>query len=345
MPDLAPRGKPPGARAERDFVRAPRAAAGLTGDHPMEASFIIPLFNCLPLTQACVASLRATLPRGLAHEIILVDDGSTDGTRAWLQGLAAPCRVLLNPRNLGYAGANNRAAATATGRHLFLLNNDLVFPPGWFEPMRALLDARPEAGLVGNVQLRADSRAIDHTGVYFTHQGKPAHLTTIRPLARLTGRQEVAALTAACCALRRDVWQDLGGFDEGYRNGGEDIDLCLRARAAGRRNYVCTRSRVLHHVSQSPGRKQRDEANTRRLFQRWREVIAPLAARDWSREYVARHWDRSHVFDDALGRQALAYRLGLLPRPPAAILAGVQAAMDAELARWDALLGAASPPT
>lgn len=305
----------------------------------MEVSFIIPLFNCLPLTQACLASLQATLPRGLQHEIILVDDGSTDGTRAWLRSVQAPFRVLLNDRNLGYAEANNRAAATAAGTKLFFLNNDLILQPSWYEPMAAILNSRPDAGLVGNVQLRVGSDTIDHAGVYFTHQGKPAHATSIPWFARLTGRQEMPALTAACCAIRREVWQELGGFDPGYLNGCEDIDLCLRARAKGRRNFVSTRSRVLHHISQSPGRKLRDEANTRRLFLRWHDALVPLAARDWSREYVARHWDRSHVFDDALGRRALAYWLGFLPHPPVAVRAEVRAAIDTELARWDALLG------
>jgi len=304
----------------------------------MSVSFIIPLYNCLPLTQACVTSLQASLPRGLEHEIVLADDGSTDGTRAWLQELRAPFRVLLNERNLGYAGANNRAAAQARGDQLFFLNNDLVLLPGWFEPMAAILSREPGAGLVGNVQLRAATRAVDHTGVFFNHQGKPVHDTAMPLGARLVGRREVPALTAACFAIRRATWQELGGFDEGFVNGCEDIDLCLRARAAGRRNFVSLRSRVLHHVSQSPGRKRNDEANTRRLFLRWRESIVGLAARDWSREFIARHWDRSAVFDDALGRRALAYWLRLLPRPPVSVRQGVQAAIDRELARWSELL-------
>src|SRR5687767_66385 len=104
----------------------------------MKVSFIIPLYNCLPLTQAMLASLQATLPAGLAHEIIFVDDGSTDGTREWLATLTAPpFRVLLNERNLGYAIANNRAAAVARGEFLVLLNSDLVLQPGWLEPMLA----------------------------------------------------------------------------------------------------------------------------------------------------------------------------------------------------------------
>ena len=82
--------------------------------HP-HLSVIVPLYNCLPLTQAMLRSLRETLPADMTHEIILVDDGSTDGTREWLAGLEAPFRVILNERNLGYGASNNRGAAIARG--------------------------------------------------------------------------------------------------------------------------------------------------------------------------------------------------------------------------------------
>ncbi len=304
----------------------------------MKVSFIIPLYNCLPLTQAMLASLRATVPAGLAHEIILVDDGSTDGTRAWLSSLGAPTRVILNDRNLGFAGACNRGAAAAQGEFLFFLNNDLVLLPGWLEPMLALLQRDASAGLVGNVQLNATSGETDHTGIFFTHQGKPAHRTD-RPLpARVTGCRRVDALTGACFALRRSLWEKLGGFDEGFVNGGEDVDLALRATAAGCRHFVALRSVVRHHISSSTGRNLRNEQNTRRLLQRWHETIAVLAARDWSREFIQRHWDQSFVYDDHLGRAALACWLGLTPRPPAAVREGVQAALATEFARWRTLL-------
>jgi len=315
----------------------------------MQVSFIIPLYNCLPLTQAMLASLRATLPPGLAGEIIFVDDGSTDGTREWLAGLdppvanpsnpppspPVPCRTLLNEKNLGFAGACNRGAALAQGEFLFFLNNDLVLLPGWLEPMLAAFARLPDAGLVGNVQVNAATGVVDHTGIYFNHKGKPAHATECSLGERLRGHRPTPALTGACFAISGGLWRSLGGFDEGFHNGCEDIDLALRALAAGRRNYVMLRSIVRHHLSQSPGRKHRDEQNTRRLVERWRDRIAALALKDWCRDYLARNWDGARDSrDHALACGAFFYLLGLNPTPPRPALDGIRAAMEHELARW-----------
>jgi GT2 family glycosyltransferase len=303
-------------------------------------SFIIPLYNCLELTQAGLASLRATLPADLPHEIIFVDDGSADGTRPWLATLGPPQRVVLNERNLGYAAANNRAAAIARGEWLVLLNNDLILLPGWFESLRrahASLGSR--AGLVGNVQLDVRSGLVDHAGIVINRQGKPVHDRTppswlerlFRPV------RPVPAVTGACLMVRRDLWQQLGGFDEGYVNGGEDIDLCFRARAAGYSNAVARRSVIRHHVSSSPGRKLRDEENSYRLARRWhREFVAsaPEATRDWCREYLATILPEPESAKYQLARHALLHALGLQPVPPPEAIADLEAAQGREFAEW-----------
>lgn len=307
----------------------------------MQVSFVLPLYNCLAHTQAALRTLQATLPAGLNHEIVFVDDGSTDGTREWLATLPVPCRAVLNEKNLGFAGACNRGATESSGELLFFLNNDLVFLPRWFEPMRALL-AAPDAALVGNLQLNHRTGALDHTGIIFDPKGKPAHETTIPLLARLRGWRDVPALTGACLGLRRDVWLRLGGFDEGFKNGGEDIDLALRARMIGLRNRVSVRSTVRHHISASLGRKQRDEENSRRLALRWGPQIATHATPAWARAHIASLADSSFVFDAALLRSALWTTL--TGRPTLPVRQRVEANLNIELQRWAHLFDGQLPP-
>ena len=311
----------------------------------MQVSFVIPLFNCLPLTQAMVASLQASLPAGLTHEIILVDDGSTDGTREWLATLATPFRVVLNDRNLGYAAANNRGAALAQGEWLALLNNDLVLPRGWFEPLLAAhRELGPRAGIVGSVQLSIPSGEVDHAGMRLNLKGKWEHIRQ-RPNALIRHLQPIRhspAVTGACVLLESDLWRKLGGFDEAYVNGGEDVDLCFRATRAGRVNAVALLSTVHHHVSASPQRKARDEENSRRLTQRWRAEFATGINRTWCWRYLEAYWlgtgDRP---DHAAARDLLAYILRLRGHPPRQAVHALNAALDAEFARWDAMFPAA----
>ena len=310
-------------------------------------SFIVPLYNCLPLTQAMIASLQATLPAGLAHEIILIDDGSTDGTREWLATLRdPPFRVLLNEHNLGFATTNNRAAQAARGERLVLLNNDLVLLPGWFEPLlRTHRSLGERAGLVGNVQVDVRSGAIDHCGILFTTKAKPEH--DRRGPSRFerwfSPVRRVPAVTAACVMISAALWHKLGGFDEGFVNGGEDVDLCFRARSVGRINAVALRSVVQHHVSASSGRKLRDEANSERLARRWRSEFVHCAARGWCRDYAATMLPEPRDFDPTFARRVWLHARGLTTTPPREATAALNGALDLEFVRWNALLHGRGP--
>ncbi len=309
----------------------------------MQVSFIIPLFNNLALTRACVESLQANLPSGLTYEIVLVDDGSTDGTRAWLATLAAPFRVVLNERNLGYAGANNRAIAVAQGDFLVLLNNDLILLPRWFEPMfEAHRRLGAHAGLIGNVQIDARTGVVDHTGIVVNAQGKPVHDRTppswLKRLLRPV--RVVPALTGACVLVERALWLELGGFDEGYVNGGEDVDLCFRARERGRVNAVALRSVVRHHISASLGRKARDEENSYRLARRWRKEFV-LAAdgpmRAWCHERFDQILLEPRYPDRDLARRTWLYANGLTTEPLPEALAFIESELAKEFAHWETL--------
>ncbi len=255
----------------------------------MHVSIITATFNRLDLTREFLASLEAN-PPAEPWEIIWVDDGSTDGTREWLQSLPAPRhRVLLNDRNLGYAVSNNLGARLARGDILAFLNNDLVLTPGWFAPMHAVLASHPQAGVVGNVQLNARTGEVDHSGVFYHARGKPTHDRTLP--AGAPPVHPVIAATAACILISKTRFDAIGGFDERFINGCEDIDLCLRLRTGGWQNYVALTSIVRHHVSASPGRSVNNAQNTFLLLQRWRPLIPAFAAASWADPALRDRWE------------------------------------------------------
>ena len=139
--------------------------------------------------------------------------------------------------------------------------------------------------------------------------------------------------------VRRDLFLGFGGFDEGFVNGCEDVDVCLRAEALGLCNVAALRSVIRHHISASPGRKQHDEANTRRLTLRWRDTLARHGIRRWCAYYLEEYWTGANADPDhAFARASLAYVLHLSRTPPPGATAGMHAAIDRELSRWSLLL-------
>jgi O-antigen biosynthesis protein len=185
--------------------------------------------------------------------------------------------------------------------------------------------------------LNAATRDVDHAGIVINLKGKPEHdrrdpnrlLQILHPVRR------VVAVTGACVVVSATTWRRLGGFDEGFVNGCEDVDLCLRAHDIGLVNAVALRSRVLHHVSASPGRKLRDEENTRRLVIRWRRLLAYLGSRDWTWDHFGRLVQDPRDFPDPMEAWKMAfYMTRITIAPPKTALEGMNLAIDGELARW-----------
>jgi GT2 family glycosyltransferase len=300
-------------------------------------SFVVPLYNHLEQTQAMLESLRASLPADLDYEVILVDDASTDGTREWLRQLNVPgVHTIINPLNMGYARANNAGVALARGELLGLLNNDLLFAPGWLEPMLdILLSPELNAGLVGNVQVRVADGALNHAGIQLNANAQFGHVQTLPDEAPLY--RKVMAVTGACMLLRKADFAALGGFDEHFVNGCENVDLCFKVRAAGQAIYVANRSRIRHHVSLSRAASTlRDQRNSQYLFARWRPTIKQALSSLWANLLQA-------------GPQAYAGQLSgqlapaFLATPQAAARVIAEAMLRREETRWARDLGAADP--
>ena len=177
--------------------------------------------------------------------------------------------MVFNAEPRGFAANNNEGARIARAPLLCLLNNDTALLPGWLEPMARLARRRSDVACVGNVQREPVTGLVDHAGIFFDRNGEVRHAAKDEPAPPREDYLEWPAVTAACCVIRRALFLELGGFDEAFRNGGEDVDFCLRAGTRGYRHFVANRSVIYHHISASPGRKQSEEANGRRFRERW----------------------------------------------------------------------------
>ncbi len=215
----------------------------------MRASAIVLAHGLEPTLADCVAALHAAG----ADEILVVDNRaaaeSVEGVRA------APRVTVLEPgRNLGYAGGCNFAAQRALGDVLVFVNSDAVVAPG---AVRALCDrvADPSVGLAcGSIRLAEEPDLVNSVG-------NPVHFLMFSWVGGFRERAsahpepaEVASISGVAFAVRRDVWDDLGGFDPTYFAYCEDVDLSLRAWQAGFRVMYEPAAVVQHHYEFSRNR-------------------------------------------------------------------------------------------
>lgn len=225
------------------------------------------------------------------HEVVLINDASPDETGEFLTTLADKpnYKILRNSQNLGFAASNNKGANAATGDILVFLNNDLELTDNWLTPILDLLATLPKAGAVGNIQRNIQTGLVDHAGIFFDLDGLPTHAHKNRANPPADAWKERNALTAACFAIRRDLFLQLGGFDEAYRNGCEDVDLCMRLRKSGHRLYVSHHSVIRHHISVAPGRNTHNNQNTKRFRKLWSDYSKQFGNVEWPIEYFRRY--------------------------------------------------------
>ncbi|MBL9137237.1 MAG: glycosyltransferase, partial [Verrucomicrobiales bacterium] len=237
-------------------------------------SIVIPVFNKCDLTLQCLRSL-AKVTSHVPHEIIVVDNASTDATPREMAKQSHPVRYLRNESNRNFAGACNQGAAAANGRYLVFLNNDTVPLQGWLDALIDEARTHPEVAIVGS-RLLYENGLVQHAGIAFGRESRsPYHpyrfLRADDPL--VNRRRELQAITAACILVRPRWFQNCGGFDESFLNGYEDLDLCLQVRRAGGTIVYQPRSALFHLESQTPGRMRHDNENRKRFFRRWTDTL------------------------------------------------------------------------
>jgi GT2 family glycosyltransferase len=237
-----------------------------------KCSVIIPVLNQAALTRQC---LKAVL-RGGTGEVIVVDDGSTDATPRLLASFGDAIKVVTHRANAGFAASCNDGTRVATGGYLVFLNNDTIPQPGWLEALSRYADTHPTAAAVG-ARLLYPNHTIQHAGVVIGQDRYPRHIYAGFPASHpaVSKSRRFQIVTAACVLVRRPVFELSDGFDVAYRNGFEDVDLCLRMGQRGYEVHYCAESVVVHLESMSPGRFKSDGHNAVLYRQRWLERVKP----------------------------------------------------------------------
>ena len=225
-------------------------------------SIIVVTWNNLRYTQECIEFLTAYTD--VAYELIVVDNGSTDGTIEWLNELRSEDRsrialkIIRNSLNEGFAHAVNEGLAEASGDYVFLLNNDLLVSPGWLGTLIGHLETLPNAGAVGPMGGGIGGKhdyVASYGSVPYNDDGvdKDLFVEFSQRIAHdyAGDYTEAKSLSGCCLLIATDLFRTLGGLDEGHKMGADDADLSLRLRLQGYRLYIAEDVYVHHygHVS------------------------------------------------------------------------------------------------
>lgn len=269
-------------------------------------SILIPTRDRADLLGMCLDSLLARSSYG-NFEVIIIDNGSTEeATRQLFARLPAErFTILRDEAPFNFSALNNRAAAIARGSVLCLMNNDIeILTPDWLEEMVSFA-SRDGIGCVGARLWYPDGR-LQHAGCILGVGGVAGHAHKYLPrghggyFGRALVHQSFSAVTAACLVLRREVYQQVGGMEEQLGVAFNDVDLCLKVRAAGYRNVWTPYAEMVHHESatrgddNAPEKLARFSAEIAFVQQRWGAQLHSDPA--YSPNLTAYHEDFSYAW-------------------------------------------------
>jgi len=248
----------------------------------VEISIIIPVFNQLRFTQACLASLQEN--QGTERfEVIVVDDCSTDGT-AEAVALMPGVVYMRNETNSGFIASCNRGAEKARGNYLTFLNNDTLVRDGWLSALVGTFAEEPQAGIVGSKLVYPDGRLQEAGGIIwqdasgwnygkFDDASKPEY----------NYLREVDYCSAAALMIPKVLFHDVGGFDSRYAPAYyEDTDLAFKVRRAGYKVLYQPLSEVIHYEGATGGT---DLASGTKKYQ---DINRSRFARTWAAELMTK---------------------------------------------------------
>lgn len=224
-------------------------------------SIVILSYNTLALTRLCIESIR-TYTAADSYELIVVDNGSADGSRTWLKE-QEDILLLCNETNRGFAGGCNQGMRAAHGDSLLLLNSDTIVTPHWLTNLRRALFSAPDIGAVGAM-----------TNAASNGQMLPVHYDGLEQMESFAARFNVPdpskwqpwfMLVGFCLLIRREAYIEIGELDEAFSPGYyEDDDYAIRLRQAGF-DILLAQDTFIHHFGSVSFRKENDSEKSTKM--------------------------------------------------------------------------------
>ena len=215
---------------------------------------IIPNFNGKHFLRPCIDALLSQAPS--PPDIIVVDNGSSDGSSDFIKVNYPGVRLISMDRNAGFGAAVNRGIRDSAHEFIALVNNDATVRPGWLAALEKSLDGNPAAAAAPKVIFDDGRNIFDSAGDCVTPYGFVYKRGHFQPDTGQYDRpEEVFSVSAVATLFRRSLFNTIGLFDENFFAYYEDIDLCLRGRLAGFRFLYEPAAVTLHHYSATSGSK------------------------------------------------------------------------------------------
>jgi GT2 family glycosyltransferase len=216
-------------------------------------SVIIVNWNGKQHLNDCLSSLRRQTFTDF--EIVMVDNGSTDDSVAYVQSSFPEVEIISLPINTGFSVGNNRGIQAAQGDYIALLNNDTEVDPHWLEELYRALESSPQVGFCASKILLFDQREIlDSAGDYYSCYGAAGKIGRLKPDQKLYNQaKEVFGASGAAAIYRRSMLEEVGLLDEDFFMIYEDVDLSFRAQLMGYSCLYVPTARVYHKVNVSLG--------------------------------------------------------------------------------------------